>query len=445
VNLAEVSRAEVNLAAVNLAKIVKPAFPLHRYRPALACVLAAVFLLGLSACNRKGHRVLDVNYVSAVQATLRDQVATIYNRVGTVKNGERVEVLEREKRFSRVRTAAGIEGWIEQRYLVDQTTYDGLQKLTQQNLGDPVQAPGVLRNDTNLHLTPGRETEHLYQLLAGAKVSVLKRATAEKQPGAAAASAKLAGKTSGGKASSGPVLEDWWLVRDAQNRVGWVLARMVDLDVPLEVAQYAEGQRFVAFFVLNQVQDAGKDGGDKKVSQYLCVTTEPHDGLPYDFDQIRVFTWNIRKHRYETAYREHGLNGALPVTVTNENFDKEGTLPVFILRVKDGSGNVSERKYKLNTPMVRRVLAPGEQKASPKPATKHRRARRQVQTTAGPVYGKLSGFSGFDVSQPWLLISSRTCWMRSSRDGESVRGGVGLASRERNWKTSRSSTAAWGE
>jgi SH3-like domain-containing protein len=343
----------------------------------MAFALAAIFLLSLSACNRKGHRVLEVNYVSAVQATLRDQVATIYNRVGTVKNGERVEVLEREKRFSRVRTAEGLEGWIEQRYLVDQQTYDALQKLTKENLNDPLQAPGVLRNDTNLHITPGRETEHLYQLSAGAKISVLKRATAEKQPGAAAAAAKLAGKTSGGKAASGPVLEDWWLVRDAENRVGWVLARMVDLEVPLEVAQYAEGQRFVAFFVLNQVQDSGKEGTDKKVSQYLCIITEPHDGLPYDFDQIRVFTWNVRKHRYETAYREHGLNGVLPVTVTNENFDKEGTLPVFVVRVKDDSGNVSERKYKLNRPIVRRVLAPGEQKQSSnlqkRPTTKRKR------------------------------------------------------------------------
>jgi len=49
--------------------------------------------------------------------------------------------------------------------------------------------------------------------------------------------------------------------------------------------------------------------------------------------------------------------------VTREDFDKEGTLPVFVLRVKDDSGNVSERKYKLNTPMVRRVLAPGETQA----------------------------------------------------------------------------------
>jgi SH3-like domain-containing protein len=334
--------------------------------------MAALILLGLSACNRRGHRVLEVNYVSAAQATLRDQVSTMYSRVGTVKNGDRVEVLEREKRFSRVRTASGIEGWIEQRYLVDQQTFDGLQKLTRENLSDPVQAPAVLRNDTNLHLTPGRETEHLYQLSAGAKVSVLKRATAEKQPGLASAPAK-SGRASGGKSSSSPALEDWWLVRDTENRVGWVLARMVDLDAPLEIAQYAEGQRFVAFFMLDQVQDPAKEGADKRVSQYLCAITEPHDGLPYDYDQIRVFTWNVKKHRYETAYREHGLAGVLPVTVTSETFDKEGALPVFILRVKDDGGNVSERKYKLNTPIVHRVLAPGEQKETPKSAAKHRR------------------------------------------------------------------------
>ena len=41
----------------------------------------------------------------------------------------------------------------------------------------------------------------------------------------------------------------------AHARVGWVLARMVDLDVPLDVAQYAEGQRIVAFFTLNEVQE----------------------------------------------------------------------------------------------------------------------------------------------------------------------------------------------
>ena len=336
-------------------------------------VTAAMLLAG---CGRGRHRILEVAYVSAPQAALRDQVSAIFNRVGNVKNGERVEVLEHEKRFARVRTASGIEGWIEQRYLVDQKTFDALQKLTQDNQNDPVQAPGILRNDTNLHVTPGRETEHLYQLASGAKVSILKRATSEKQVGAMpTARPSVAATTAkpGAKAAPGPVLEDWWLVRDDQGRVGWVLARMVDVDVPLEVAQYAEGQRFVAFFVLNEVQDNDK-GVQKRIPQYLCVLTDPHDGLPYDFDQIRVFTWNTRKHRYETAYREHGLNGVLPVRVTQENFDKEGTLPVFILDERDDAGNIVEHKYKLNTPIVRRVLAPGE--VVPKPNRSARKRRR---------------------------------------------------------------------
>jgi SH3-like domain-containing protein len=309
--------------------------------------------LALPSCGRGRHRVLEVAYVSAPQATLRDQVAAIYNRVGTVKNGERVDVVDREKRFARVRTSSGLEGWVEQRYLVDQKTFDGFEQLTRENQGDPAQAPGVLRHETNLHITPGRETEHLYQLASGSKVSILKRATAEKQVIPLPAPKPVADKP--GKAPAGPVLEDWWLVRDEQGRVGWVLARMVDVDAPLDVAQYAEGQRFVAFFTLNQVQD-----GDKRVPQYLSVLTDPHDGLPFDFNQIRVFTWNVRKHRYETAYREHGLNGVLPVTVGQEAFDKAGTLPIFVLRVRDDAGNVTERKYKLDTPMVHRVLAPGE-------------------------------------------------------------------------------------
>jgi len=338
-----------------------PHFRSHRFVWLLLVVLPAAAFISVG-CNRGRHRVLEVAYVSAPQAALRDQVAAVYNRVGTVKNGERVEVLDREKRFARVRTAGGSEGWIEQRYLVDQKTFDAVQKLTQDNRDDVVQAPGVLRNDTNLHVTPGRETEHLYQLASGAKVSILKRATAEKQLGPQLPPKQIAGSRSAkasAQAASEPVLEDWWLVRDDQGHVGWVLGRMLDVDAPLDIAQYAEGQRIVAFFVLNEVEDVDK-GVRKKVAQYLCVLTSPHDGLPYDFDQARVFTWNTRKHRYETAYREHKLDGVLPVTIRQEAFEKEGTLPVFVLRVRDKAGNVSERKYKLNTPIVRRVLAPGE-------------------------------------------------------------------------------------
>ena len=315
-------------------------------------ILVACLACSLTACRRGRGHVLEVAYVSSPQANLRDHVAAVYNKVGFVKNGDRVEVLDRDRRFVKVRTANGTEGWIEQRFLVNQQVFDQLQKLEAQNQNDAVQALGIARNDTNLHITPGRETEHLYQISNGEKVSMLKRATAEKTGAAVPSKSPVTDDKS--KAPQ-PVLEDWWLVRDSRGRVGWVLGRMVDLDVPLEIAQYAEGQRIVGFFVLNEVPD-----GDKKVAQYLTVLTEPRDGLPFDFNQFRVFTWNTKRHRYETAYRDRD-EGVLPVTVSKEDFGKEGTLPVFVIRLKDSSGNVIERKYKLNTPMVRRVYAPGEE------------------------------------------------------------------------------------
>ena len=130
---------------------------------------------------------------------------------------------------------------------------------------------------------------------------------------------------------------------------------MLDLDVPLDVAQYAEGQRIIADFVLNTVSDGGKP-----VPQYLLLLNEPKDGEPQDFNQIRVFTWNARRQHYETAYRERKLDGVLPAEVGAEDFGKEGKLPVFTIRAKDSTGQLLDRKYKMNGVIVRRVAAPGE-------------------------------------------------------------------------------------
>jgi SH3-like domain-containing protein len=318
-----------------------------------------------AGCNRSRSKPGEPAYVSAPQVNLRDRVAAIYNRQGIVKNGDRVEILEHDRRFARVRTAAGLEGWVEQRYLVTQEVYDGFQKLEQSEKDAPVQGTATTRNDTNLHVAPGRDTEHLYQLNQSAKISLLRRAAAARPGATAKPSAKSADQT------PQPVLEDWWLVRDSAGRVGWVLGRMTDVDIPLEVAQYSEGQRIVASFVLSEVVDE-----DKKIPQYLVLFTESKDGLPFDYNQARVFTWNAKRNRYETAYRER-LSGVLPVTVTKQSFDKEGTLPVFVLRTKDDSGNVVEKRYKLNSPIVRRVYAPGEQPAARASAPRRRLAKRK--------------------------------------------------------------------
>jgi SH3 domain-containing protein len=361
---------------------------LPRYFNRLLPFCAVFLLIAASGCKRQGLARHDYMYVSAPETSLRDRVATMYNKVGTVHNGDRVEVLEKQRRFLRVRTSAGLEGWIEERSLVPQDIYDQFQNLAADNAGTPVQAHGTTRAELNMHVTPSREGEHLYQLKEGDKIEVLRRATAEKnppkspKPPAAPAAPKPGDKKSAKPATDKstkpaaasakpvagerpatdqppppkPVMEDWYLVRDSAGHVGWVLLRMIDLDVPLDIAQYAEGQRIIGYFVLNTVEEEGK-----QQAQYLVLLNEPKDGLPWDYNQIRVFTRNRAKHRYETAYRERNMEGYLPVSVGHRGFGKEGDLPIFTIRKKTDDGKIVDATYKMNGPIVRRVLTPEEE------------------------------------------------------------------------------------
>lgn len=330
------------------------------------CFSAALLLL--AGCSGRGG-LSDANeyaYVAVTEAGLRDHVSTFYNKTGVVHNGERVQILERmqSKRFLRVRSPRGEEGWVQERYLADQPTFDQFQRLAEQFKNAPAQATALTEEQVKVHVLPGRKTGYLYLLNEKEKVDMLQRQAVDRNAPALqlkdekqkdADDPPDEEKVKSDSAAPPAVKEDWWLVRDAQMRVGWVLGRTLYLNVPEEVAQYSEGQRIVAAYTLDEVQD-----GDKKVPEYLVLFTEK-EGLPYDFNQARVFTWNPRKHRYETAYRERELAGVLPVTLGRQNFEKEGNLRTFVLRTREGDASVRERTYKFNPPMVHRVLAPGEQ------------------------------------------------------------------------------------
>ena len=110
-------------------------------------------------------------------------------------------------------------------------------------------------------------------------------------------------------------MEDWWLVRDSKGDTGWLLSRMMDVDAPDSITRYAEGQRIVGAYVLTTVNDPEAEQDDKNIPIYVTVMSPYKAGLTYDFDQVRVFTWNVKKHRYETGFRDRNIEGYLPVTI----------------------------------------------------------------------------------------------------------------------------------
>jgi Bacterial SH3 domain len=387
-------------------------------------------LLMVSGCSRFHPKPPSESvYVMAKQTFLRDKVAAISNRVGTVQNGEQLTVLERGRRFLRVKTAKGEVGWIEERAVVPPATVTGFQDLARQHAGDVVVATAVLRDDLYMHLRPGRDTERFYLLPENERLQLLVRASVPKAqppqasavhtpsqvgkgkavglkggPGTKAASGQAVGSKKGvaqaGSAAAvaavaeSPAMEDWWLTRDTHGRVGWLLARRVDVDAPDSIAGYAEGQRMVGAYVLTKVTDPDSSLPGGQVPVYVSVLSPFQDGLPYDFDQVRVFTWNLKKHRYETAYRQRNLQGYLPVLVKVQTFDKQGPVPTFQFQQGIGDGVITDPQtgaikaaqsetetYRLDGVIVKKVVVsavPGgvSQNARGTRAPSHARASR---------------------------------------------------------------------
>jgi SH3-like domain-containing protein len=344
----------------------------------LLCVFSVAFFSGCDRFRQEHH---DTVYVSARQMYLHDRVAAVSNRVAEVVNGQPLEVLEHGRRFLKVKTGKNEIGWIEDRAVIDAKTYQAFADLGDAHRQVPVVATAVVRDDVYLHLTPGRDAERFYLLAANAKVQLLERASAPKTAAGAGQAPKTQELKSGATATpsgtttkpaatfntgaSGknanlpeqlatepPLLEDWWLVRDAEGHAGWLLAGRMDVDVPDEIATYAEGQRYVGAYVLNKVLDTEATTPGHEVPQYVTVLSPPKSGLPFDFDQVRVFTWSTRKHRYETAFRVHPIQAYLPVRVTAA----ANGAPVFSFQIASGHDLTSDATTGITRPAILRTI-----------------------------------------------------------------------------------------
>jgi hypothetical protein len=371
---------------------------------AVLCALLAAGLLSGCSHFHAGPSAQYV-YVTARETSLRDRVAAVSNRVATVQNGDRLEVIEHGRHYVHVKTASGQQGWISERAVATQDIYDGFQSLADEHKKDPTIATAVVNDEVNMHVKAGRETDAFYRLPEKTKLQLLKRATlpAPARPGAVTPAKAL------GAASAEPPpipMEDWWLARDDHGRTGWLLSRMISVDAPDSLTRYAEGQRIVGAYVLTKVYDpgAGDDEPDKNIPIYLTVLSPYKSGLPYDFDQVRVFTWNVKMHRYETGFREKNIEGYLPVKIgtAKDPYGKSPTAqtpaPSFTYRVLAADapapvpdattglvtpGRTILKTYRLEGNLVRRVAPPGSKDepeahpvAEPKKAKAAARKRR---------------------------------------------------------------------
>ncbi len=301
-------------------------------------------------------------------------------------HGERLWILDTRRRFVRVRTGTGAEGWVDATQLLTPEEMAQIRKDTATELALPSEGSAGVFEALNVHIDPSRVSPAFARIPEGGSVDVLAHKLVPKAQGPAKIPTftvqrpqptkrerkkkevkvtfplpRLAppgpppnlAELSRGRveepvhaaakpaAAAAPVaLESWTLIRTKDQQVGWVLSRNLMMSIPDEVAQYAEGKHITSYFSLGQVQDEEK--GLK--NNWLWTTAASQED--FDFDSWRVFLWNRRRHRYETSYRERDVEGYFPVHV--DAADGTAGRRIFQLIMKDEDGRLYQRSYEFD-------------------------------------------------------------------------------------------------
>jgi hypothetical protein len=328
-------------------------------------ILAAVLLAVIGGVWWVRHKqpILGEAYIGDRTAILWSTTAQVRQTVATLHYGDHVLITRRAGDQTEVQTAAGARGWIDAHELMEPALWKGAADLLAKAREMPVQAAGHMRALSNVHIEPGRDSARIFQLGRNLPVAVLARkaaegpATPETPPDGAAAPSDAEQRKQ----------EEWLLVlrtgtgsSSAPNAsgsapdagdtpvAGWVLAQFVELDPPPPIGDYASssGLRVVAWVLLNRA--AGPDAKP----QYVVAGTHGAARPECDFTALRVYTWDEKRERYETAYIENDLCGSLPIRVRPISAGAEFTFPE-----RDQGG--AERGYRMQMTSVRRVQATG--------------------------------------------------------------------------------------
>jgi hypothetical protein len=344
--------------------------------PLLCVVAVAAWIF------RPKHDALGDGYIGERSVTLWSGVAQVREPLDALHYGDHVEIVARHNDSVKVRTTSGETGWIDARSLMETALWQRSAKLLGEAQELPVQGRGRTKVATNLRVLPGRTQPRLYQFGRGNPVEIVGRAVADIAP---ASDEKESAGDAGDRRKEDSKKEEWLFVRGLATRppsetnprtpdtstttqpgdrtspiAGWIIGRFVEMDLPdaVRAGTSSANVRPVAWFELNKVNDIS---GVKP--QYLVAGTRGPDSQPCDFTNIRVFTWNPKKSRYETAYIENNLCGQMPVRIGT---GPKGE-PEFRFRSKDANppggnsqvGANEERVYRLIQTVVRRIRDDG--------------------------------------------------------------------------------------
>lgn len=275
--------------------------------------LALTLLLATVGCGWRGQqKAIGYAYTAPATLNLRAELGLRAETTATLEHGERLEILETRRKFVKVRTSSGAEGWTDSALLLTQQQMDDLASLANRAKELPSQAVGTVFDTLNVHTAASRTSASFAKLEETDKIDVLGHRVTAREKGAP---------------------DDWYFVRAKDGRAGWVLSRMVLMLIPDEVAQYANGAYITSYHPLGAVND---ESGASKPN--WLWTTSAKARQPFEFDNLRVFIYNPRRKSYEAVFAERNVRGHYPVEASENGSS-------FSAVIEEADGTPMKRVY----------------------------------------------------------------------------------------------------
>jgi hypothetical protein len=282
-------------------------------------------------------------YVAPMKLELRAQLGLQAKVTALALHGDRVEVMERRRRFARVRLDSGAMGWVNSTDLLNDQQWAKLRLLSQESDKMPVQGMAAPFEKLNVHTDPNRQSPSFYVAAEEEPVQVVGHIVTprvEHDP-------RYAAGFDPARVPEGAPVDDWHLVRvhspgedrPLANNAGWVLSRLLFFRIPDAVTQQANGAAIMAAISLGSVEDDGP-------KQHWLMATIKSRNQDHEFDMVRVLIWNAARHRYDIQFLQKDLVGYYPIDVKPAQVGLSG----FSLLVRTGELERERRTYAFGKP-----------------------------------------------------------------------------------------------
>jgi hypothetical protein len=323
----------------------------------------------------------DTATVIAKRANIRSSYAVVGSDLLEVQRGDVLDIIEdiesQDKvRWFRVRASDddATEGWIEAQNVITGEVLAKSKKLAEEDKDLQPQAKAELKAVSNLRLSPEQTpTNVLYKLQSGTSFDVIGWKYVPKLETATDDSKdKKVPKTkneeieAAKEADQPEQLDDkydvWYKVRLSPDvspaPEGWLFGRQVELSVPSDIAFFQIGAtKFVTFQRLDDIVEdekvINKDGAKIfKPGNWVILSRSNQvrstDGNEPDFDGIMVLGYDKYRQEYYPVYKRGEVYkrgvvfGNIPLKV-----EGAGDSKTFIVRIKDASGQLVEKRFQV--------------------------------------------------------------------------------------------------